>query len=144
MTDIIKNNIRYVPVNGNDTTKHKEFFIYSLENEYLGFITMESMHSNIIIFTEYNSGSMLDSNHNIQHVNRYPSPYSKGQMCNILVNRNNKNANKNEKDAIYQMQIVQKYHRNWQQQYNKQMQQQKKKHFHQQIHPHMRYKFQQR
>ena len=137
----IKNYIRYVPVNGNDTTEHKEFFIYSLENEYLGFITIESRHSNVIVFTEYNSGS---SNHKMQYINRYPSPYSKDQMCNRWINKNDKNANTNDKDAMYQMQIVQKYHHNWQQQYNQQMQQQKKKHFHQQIHPHMRYKFQQR
>ena len=64
MTEIIKYNVQYVQCNGNDTTKHPEYLIYSLQNKYLGFITYSSKES--IIFTEYKS--------NWQWFNVYPWP----------------------------------------------------------------------
>jgi hypothetical protein len=64
MSEIIKNNVRYVPMKDNDTTKYPVYFIYSLENEYLGFITYSSKQS--IIFTEYKS--------RLKWFNMYPWP----------------------------------------------------------------------
>jgi len=53
MSEIIKHNIKYVPWKENHATKYPVYFIYSLENEYLGHITYSSKES--IIFTEFKS-----------------------------------------------------------------------------------------
>jgi hypothetical protein len=129
MSEIIKNYVRYVPMKDNDTTKHPEYFIYSLKNEYLGHITYSSKQ--IIIFTEYKSG--------LNWFNVYPWPIE--DKSNLQLSKPYIFQNTFEKQMYRKNNKENKFecHRNFQKQYARQNQ----KHC-QKIHPHMRFKLQQR